>query len=93
MAFPKILKNAIKCKTCGDIIESKSTHDFVTCSCQTCSVDGGLSYLRRCAPSREAFEELSEFEKADENKQYLFDKHYFLALTKLESGAFLYVCE
>lgn len=67
MSFHKILKNAIKCKNCGDIIESKSTHDFVTCSCQTCSVDGGLSYLRRCAPSPNAFEELSEME--EEEKQ------------------------
>lgn len=26
----KIIKNAIKCKKCGDIIESKRVHDFVT---------------------------------------------------------------
>lgn len=61
----KIIKNAIKCKTCGDIIESKYTHNFVTCSCQTCSVDGGLSYLKRCAPSPIAFEELSIVEEEE----------------------------
>ena len=66
MSFPRIIKNAIRCKTCGDIIESKHTHDFVTCSCQTCSVDGGLSYLKRCAPSRDSFEELSIVEDQGE---------------------------
>lgn len=66
MLYPKIIKNKIKCKTCGDIIESKRTHEFVTCSCQTCSVDGGLSYLKRCAPSRDSFEELSIVENQDE---------------------------
>lgn len=44
----KIIKIAVQCKKCGDIIESKSVHDFVTCSCVACSVDGGHEYLRRC---------------------------------------------
>lgn len=44
----KIIKNVIKCKHCGDVIESTYRHDFVTCSCGCCSVDGGLDYLRRC---------------------------------------------
>lgn len=43
----KIVRNAIQCKHCGDIIESTYRHDFVTCSCGCCSVDGGLDYLRR----------------------------------------------
>lgn len=42
-----IIKNAIKCVKCGDIIESKSRHDFVTCGCGSVSVDGGNDYLRR----------------------------------------------
>ena len=37
----KIIKrNRIKCKVCGDVIESKSVYDFVTCSCKRCYVDG-----------------------------------------------------
>ena len=36
----------IKCLKCGDIIESKHRHDFVSCSCGTCAVDGGDEYLR-----------------------------------------------
>ena len=43
-----IIKNAIQCKKCGDIIESTNVHDFVTCSCGACSVDGGHDYFRRC---------------------------------------------
>lgn len=57
-----IIKNAIQCKLCGDIIESVSVHDFQTCSCGSCSVDGGHDYLRRCAPSPNDFIDLSEFQ-------------------------------
>lgn len=59
----KILKNCIQCKVCGDVIESKSVHDFKTCSCGACSVDGGLEYLRRVAESKESYAELSVTEE------------------------------
>lgn len=55
----KILKNCIQCKVCGDVIESKSVYDFKACSCGTCSVDGGLEYLRRVADDKESYVELS----------------------------------
>ena len=29
----RIIINKIRCKKCGDIIESKTRHDFRTCSC------------------------------------------------------------
>jgi len=58
-----IIRNAIQCKQCGDIIESVSVHDFKTCSCGACSVDGGYDYIRRCAVSMDAFIELSEYSK------------------------------
>ena len=56
----KIIKNSIQCKLCGDIIESKSRHDFVKCKCGSCAVDGGHDYLRRCTTNGECFIELSE---------------------------------
>ena len=57
----KILKNAIKCNYCGDIIVSKHTHDLVSCQCGKCSVDGGNDYLRRLyTNSLDDYEELSE---------------------------------
>ena len=43
----KIIKNMAKCQRCGDIIESKHTHDFKTCRCGTISVDGGYDYIKR----------------------------------------------
>lgn len=54
----RIVENKIRCKKCGDIIESTYTHDFRTCSCGAVSVDGGHSYLRRSG-NLEDIEELS----------------------------------
>lgn len=59
----KIIKNCIQCKECGQVIKSKSRHDFVTCACRKCSVDGGLEYLRRVAETRDAFIEMSQFKE------------------------------
>lgn len=53
-----ILLNRIKCKKCGDVIESKSVHDFKSCKCGAVAVDGGHCYLRRCG-NREDWEEQS----------------------------------
>jgi len=41
-----IKRNALRCKYCGDVIESKHQHDFVECACKRCFVDGGLCYIR-----------------------------------------------
>ena len=60
---PKIIiKNRIRCKKCGDIIESKSVHDFETCSCGACSVDGGHEYLRRLG-NPDDWEDMSEYKQ------------------------------
>ena len=69
-----IIENKIRCKKCGDIIESKHVHDFKWCSCKSVAVDGGNKYLRRLG-NFDDFEELSksstkEGEKnEDENKK------------------------
>ena len=57
----KILVNKIRCKKCGDIIESKSVHDFKFCKCESVAVDGGHDYLRRLG-ELEDWEDLSEYE-------------------------------
>jgi hypothetical protein len=41
-----IIRNAAQCAKCGDIIESKHRHDFVSCSCGAIFVDGGREYIR-----------------------------------------------
>jgi len=38
--------NRAKCSNCGDVIVSRHRHDFVTCSCESISVDGGQEYNR-----------------------------------------------
>ncbi len=58
--MPIILRNRIRCRNCGDIIESCYTHDFKTCSCGRVAVDGGHDHLSRSFTSEEDYEELSE---------------------------------
>lgn len=57
-----IIHNRIRCKKCGDVIESCSVHDFKWCSCHSCAVDGGHEYLKRLG-ELEDWEELSETEE------------------------------
>ena len=64
--MPRIIRNAIRCRKCGDIIESETVHDFRVCSCGACTVDGGHDYLRRCG-TLEDWEELSKAEKVEDN--------------------------
>lgn len=54
----KIQTNKIKCKKCGDVIESTYRHDFKMCSCEAVGVDGGHDYLRRIG-KEEDYEDLS----------------------------------
>lgn len=69
-----ITRNAMKCLRCGDVIESRTRHDFVTCSCGNISVDGGLDYFHRVfaqGVSDEDYEDLSEWEEVqDEGSTY-----------------------
>lgn len=68
LSMEKIIKNAIKCNHCGDVIESVHVHDFVSCSCGCCAVDGGKCYLRRTfRNSRDDFTDLSEVIETDED--------------------------
>lgn len=58
----RILSNKAQCKKCGDIVESKYTHNSKWCSCGTISVDGGHKYLKRAirGDDFDAIIELSE---------------------------------
>jgi len=55
-----VVTNKAQCRLCGDVIESKSGHDFRRCKCGEIFVDGGKNYLRRGASSLDNFIELSE---------------------------------
>ena len=64
----KILINRIRCKKCGDVIESESVHDFKFCKCGAVAVDGGNCYLRRCG-DRNDWEDLSQYSEVPDYKE------------------------
>jgi len=65
----RIKDNKIKCKKCGDVIESTYRHDFKFCKCGAVAVDGGKDYLRRLG-YEEDYEELSEIENEDKKDEW-----------------------
>lgn len=62
----KVIINKIRCKKCGDVIESTSVHDFKFCKCGAVAVDGGHEYLRRIGEPG-AWEELSVTEAENDS--------------------------
>jgi len=56
-----IVRNAVRCLLCNDVIESHYRHDFVACQCGSVCVDGGTSYLKRSGEP-DKYEDLSEYE-------------------------------
>ena len=65
----KIVKNAIKCNFCGDVIESTHVHDFKYCSCGKVAVDGGHDYLRRSySGNRDDYSDFSEYAEVEEKQ-------------------------
>jgi len=61
----RIIRNALLCMDCDDLIESKHRHDFRWCKCHTIFVDGGHEYLR-CGGDLDKMIELYEVEEIDE---------------------------
>lgn len=59
--FKKIARNKVQCLICSDIIESKHRHDYANCTCGSCSVDGGLSYIRVLAKDFSQVKYLTEY--------------------------------
>lgn len=41
-----IIRNALKCNSCEEVIQSTHQHDYVECYCKSTMVDGGNIYLR-----------------------------------------------
>ncbi|OAK19330.1 hypothetical protein A6281_27310 [Bacillus wiedmannii] len=66
MMMKKIKRNALQCRKCGDVIESKFTRDFKYCSCRSIAVDGGLEYGRMTGDPEDIIE-LYEFEEEKED--------------------------
>jgi len=58
----RILKNAAKCKNCGDVIESTDTQRFKRCECGKIYVDGGTRLIRRGGPAA-MIENMNEYDQ------------------------------
>ena len=64
-----IIKNCIKCKSCGDVIISTHRHDFKRCSCGRVAIDGGHDYLKRSFTNySNDYEELSIIQESSNNQ-------------------------
>lgn len=64
MGERRIIRNAIRCNLCGGEAESRGRWHMVYCPCGKCAADGGRNYLRRLAPSADAYTDISEFAEA-----------------------------
>ena len=69
---PPYKRNAIRCKKCNDVIESKFDHDFVYCKCRAVFVDGGL-WLARRGGDLDNYEDLSELTDDAKSKEVVED--------------------
>jgi phage FluMu protein Com len=58
----------VRCKHCGDIIQSKHRWDFVECKCGKIFVDGGSDYLRIGWPCGEPEEHLEFIKNGEDNE-------------------------
>lgn len=70
----RLVKNALKCLKCGDILESKHRHDYKTCSCDNAMIDGGLDYQRWGWRYPDSIEDLSVSEEY-EREPYEWEKN------------------
>ena len=82
MGDKKYFKNKIRCKICGDIVESKFVHSYAPCSCGACFTDGGYQipgdgarYVRRGWDPKygdidDVIEDIKEEIKQEEYKEY-----------------------
>ena len=59
-----LIRNAVKCLSCGTVLESKYRHDFQCCGCENqTSVDGGYDYSRVSGKDFNLIEDLCEYKE------------------------------
>lgn len=63
----------IKCKKCGDFIYSRAVHDFHSCTCEACSIDGGQNDYFRIIGARDDWEIVKEVEIKAKDKKELYE--------------------
>ena len=69
----------IKCKKCGDILQSKYRHDFQMCKCGSCYIDGGDDYCRVGGKK----EDIEWLDRKEKNK-FLYSKGFYPTKIKEE---------
>lgn len=78
LKYQSITKNAARCKSCSDIIESTHVWHMVTCMCGSIAIDGGLEYIKVSAKSFDLVESLCEFKSNIlEVTREQYDKGYY----------------
>lgn len=63
-----LLRNAVQCLSCEEVIVSSHRHDFRTCKCGGVSVDGGLEYQRRLFKDPDNFIECCGYAMSKDSK-------------------------
>ena len=63
----KVIRNRCKCAKCGDVIESRTVHEFKTCKCGAIFTDGGTKYVRRGFTDPSDIIDLSEYDGEEIN--------------------------
>lgn len=71
---PNIVFNGVKCLVCGELIQSRSVNDYVTCSCKNVSVDGGNVYSHISAQNVDKAEQFVLYEDDDFEKLRIYVK-------------------
>lgn len=67
-----LTRNAVKCLSCGTILESKYRHDFQCCRCDNqTTIDGGYDYSKVSAKDFDLVENLCEYK---EYTKFEYDK-------------------
>jgi len=94
----KVMGQKIKCKKCGDIIQSLYRHDYKSCKCGEIFIDGGNDYLRCGANDLENIIDLDDngneirhldhFEKLEKEEKEERDSLYKKNLLDLEIKKF-----
>ena len=59
-----LIRNAVKCLSCGTVLDSKYRHDFQCCGCENQTfVDGGYDYSRVGGKDFDLIEDLCEYKE------------------------------
>ena len=66
-----LTRNAVKCLSCGEVLESKHRHHYNQCHCSNeTACDGGLDYQRILSKDLDKVENLAEYRTYTKEEYY-----------------------